>query len=220
MFPQRRVDLHNVDGPEVLTGVLDPDEHLVWWYERERQSETGNFIRRAAIVAAMPWTIAFLFFQESFRLGHKRPVWLRAEILCAAGFFFVLPVVFTWLIPHLGRSTVYALTNRRVLMALGPRRENLRAVALKELGRVEVVNVHELLLTLRAEEKYRGRKALWTFLDTGRDDKWASPRWRVRDPESVQELLEKARNAVWYPTNSLSDDPELIRAVAPPSGPA
>jgi len=95
-------------------------------------------------------------------------------------------------------------------MALGPQRKDLRAVALTALGRVQIVSRRgagrELLLNPRRPERtFFGPKSVWTFLETGEADKRATPYLRVDDPTSVQQLLENARNAVWYPTTGLAD---------------
>jgi hypothetical protein len=170
-------------------------------------------------------------FQDISGLGQQRPLWLRVELLCIAGWFFILPVFLCWLQLRSARNTAYALTDRRMLLALGPQRKDIRAVALKALGRVQIVSRYgggrELLLNLRRPERtFFGPKSVWTFLDTGETDKRATPYLRVDDPASVQQLLENARNAVWYPTTGLTDltslqgeldQPQAGRSVTAPS---
>jgi hypothetical protein len=84
-------------------------------------------------------------------------------------------------------------------MTVGPRRQDIRSLALTELGRVSIVPYRRLLLSWRLPgEAPFGPRSIWTKPDTGKIDRWAQPYWQVPNPEAVQEMLENARNAIWY----------------------
>jgi hypothetical protein len=103
------------------------------------------------------------------------------------------------------RNTAYALTDRRVLMTVGPRRQDIRSLPLTELGRVRIVPNRRLLLSWRLPgQAPLGPRSIWTNPNNGKIDRWAPPYWRVSDPAAVQEMLESARNAVWYTSASAS----------------
>jgi hypothetical protein len=204
----RRADSLDMDASGRFTSVLNPGEHLVWSYQ-VRVKRSGA-IAGFTIVASTLWAGSFMFLRDASR-AYARTLWLRAELIGVAGYFLLLPVFVLWLKLRWARKTAYALTDRRVLMAVGPRREDIREVALTALGRVMIVNGHELLLTPRLPlRSFFKPPSVWTFPDTGKPDQWASPYWRVPDSASVQELLENARNAIWYLPNP---------AAAPPSDP-
>lgn len=197
-----------MNGSALFIGVLNPGERIVWSFQR--QSLGSSLLKRFAIVAGPLWFMALMLLYDIFRKGPELPLSLRVELLCGAGWFFILPVFMSWLDFHSARNTAYALTDRRMLMALGPQRKDIRAVALTALGRVEIISAYggrgKLLLNLRRPERtFFGPKSVWTFLDTGETDKRATPYLRVDDPTSVQKLLENARNAVWYPTTDLTE---------------
>jgi hypothetical protein len=172
----------------------------VWCYQP--QLSKSNRLKHFAIVASVLWLLSFLFLRSISGKMPARP-WLRTEVVCVAAVFFVLPVFLSWSNFRWAQNTAYALTDQRVLMALGPRREDIRVVALKALGRVQIVNYRgrgkALLFNPRfPQHAFFGPKSIWTFPDTGETDTWATPYWRVHDPKSVQELLENARNEVWF----------------------
>jgi hypothetical protein len=198
-----------MDSSALFTGVLNPGERTVWSYQRQ-PILSGSLLKRFAIVASVLWFGAFMLLRDVSGKGQQRPLWLRVELLCSAGWFFILPVFLCWLDLRSARNTAYALTDRRLLMALGPQRKDIRAVALTALGRVQIVtrrgSGRQLLLNLRRPQRtFFGPKSVWTFLDTGETDKRATPYLRVDDPAAVQQLLENARNAVWYPVADLTD---------------
>jgi len=189
-----------MDDCGLFNSVLNPGERLVWSYQR--QPTASNRLMPYVIVGSGLWLISFMLLRDISReRPEPMPDWLRMELYCVAGFFFVLPALLYWLIPRLARNNAYALTDRRVLMAVGTRPEDIRAVALTALGHVWIAGRHELRLSMR----YPEQKLVWTCPDTGKADKWAPPYWRVDNPTSVQELLENARNAVWYPLQDQSD---------------
>jgi hypothetical protein len=117
-------------------GVLNPGERMVWSHQRQ-PIFSRSLLTRLAIVASVLWFVAFMLLHDVSLKGQQRPLWLRVELFCSAGWFFILPVFLCWLDLRLARNTAYALTDRRLLLALGPRRKDIRAVALTALGRVE-----------------------------------------------------------------------------------
>jgi hypothetical protein len=202
-----------MDGSALLMGVLNPGERMVWSHQRQ-PIFSRSLLTRLAIVASVLWFVAFMLLHDVSLKGQQRPLWLRVELFCSAGWFFILPVFLCWFRLRSARNTAYAPTDKRLPLALGLRRKDIRAVALTALGRVEIVRRHELLLNLRRPERtFFGPKPVWTFLDTGETGKRATPYLRVDDPTSVQRLLENARNAVWYPMTDLTDLTSNAQAV-------
>jgi hypothetical protein len=192
-----------MDCVALFNGVLDPGERLVWSYQPRQRSNHPQL--RFAIVAFLPWLGSLTLIWDVFGNGARPlPSGLRALLLCVAGYFFALPLLLNAWSRRWAQHTAYALTSQRLLMAVGPRREDVRAIALTALGRVQMVNNQgvgkSLLLSARLPRKsFFGPRSEWTIPATGKIDTWASPYWRVDDPPSVQEMLENARNAIWYP---------------------
>ena len=87
-----------------------------------------------------------------------------------------------------------AITNQRLLMALGPDRGQIREVALTDLASVYVhyrrrYGYNALNFTKRGQST---RMSVWAFVDSGKPDKWDSP-WIPEDPLSVRQMIEDAR---------------------------
>jgi hypothetical protein len=191
-----------MDAQGLFKSVLKSGERLMWSYQPQLRPAG---LRRFAVVTSLLWLGSLMLLRRiSARGQHAVPTWLQVEVSCVAGFFFALPLLLFWLKLQWAEKTAYALTDRRVLMAVGPRREDVREVALTALGRVQLVNSRgggkELLLNLRLPKRtFFGPKSVWTFPDSARADLSASPYLHVHDPAAVRDLLEEARKAVWYP---------------------
>jgi hypothetical protein len=97
------------------------------------------------------------------------------------------------------RTKAYALTNQRLLMTVGPRREDVRMVALTALAPVEVMRQpkHDKMVRFRLPGSglLDYARPIWTCLDSGRVDAWSDSRWYVDDPDAVRKLIEDARLA-------------------------
>jgi hypothetical protein len=116
-----RADSPKLDGSALFVGVLNPGERMVWSYRRQ-PIFSRSLLTRFAIVASVLWFGAFMLLHDISGKGQQRPLWLRVELFCSAGWFFILPVFLCWLHLRSARNTAYALTDRRLLMALGPER--------------------------------------------------------------------------------------------------
>jgi hypothetical protein len=126
-------------------------------------------------------------------------VFLQLELIAWAGMFVVTGIFLGRWIWRLW-TTAYAVTNHRLLVAVGARHENIRTVALEALDPVRIVLLPRsgkwLFFSLRGtsgvpEEQ---RPPVWKFLVTGQPDK-RNARWLVRDPERERDLIETARTA-------------------------
>jgi hypothetical protein len=181
-----------MDGREIFQSVLDPDERLVWAGEPKQTLGSA--------VAGLPvFAIVLVGVGSAFRtaLAHSNgpfPWSLRVELAIVAAF---LCFPFFWFARQFnrGRNTAYALTSRRLLVAVGAQRDKMRAVELEALDPVQVVPSRKGGQALRFRRK--GQDAgtpVWTSLD-GRLDKWAPRTWRVAEPEVIHQLVEAARTS-------------------------
>jgi hypothetical protein len=93
-----------MNGSALFIGVLNPGERIVWSFQR--QSLGSSLLKRFAIVAGPLWFMALMLLYDIFRKGPELPLSLRVELLCGAGWFFILPVFMSWLDFHSARNTV------------------------------------------------------------------------------------------------------------------
>jgi hypothetical protein len=149
-------------------------------------------------------------------MQKSHPVPFDLELVSAAGVALSIAVGV-----HLGCKirrmfrTVYALTDRRLLIAVGPRRDKIRVVALSALAPVGFVRTPNsglmLNFTVRgAVSPGQSQPPVWKFLESGQADTW-SPRWLVRDPERVRQLIEDARERVSPPEQDRVDTLSNVR---------
>ena len=105
-----------MDGRAIFQSVLDPGERLVWAGEPKQT--------RRSLAAGLPIFAIFLFgFGVAFRaaLTHWNgpfPAYLRVE-LAGLAVFLCFPIFWFWYQLNQRRNTAYALTNRRLLVAVG-----------------------------------------------------------------------------------------------------
>ena len=81
------------------------------------------------------------------------------------------------------RVKAYAVTDQRLLLALGPRRTDLRAVALRDLDPVTLTRPSRSDRKLQFQPRGSTGKSI-------PDPLWI---WYVRDPVELRELIEQAR---------------------------
>jgi hypothetical protein len=183
-----------MDGTELFQSALSPGEHLLW---------TGQPQKTAPISAGFGYVIIVTFVGKLIQLTWGvNPIpgllvlelTLLAALLAIAGGYIGRLIYRTWI-------TAYAVTDRRLLMAVGRRRDKLRNVALTDLAPVRIQFVpragkmlHFLKLDWTAGT---GSAQVWTFIESGEADTWKFP-WTPAKPESVLQLIETARakNAV------------------------
>jgi hypothetical protein len=171
----------------LLESVLEPGERLLW---------SGPPKRIAVTALAIP-LMMLIGFGDVFRKVLARqqqplPLYLQMELIAVA-VVLVLPIFFYWYRSRQVAITTYAVTGRRLLIAVGTEREKIRALDLKTLSRVRVGPCRQggkaLFFTIRAKE------SVWTFLISGEPDRWRGNTWRVADPDFLQQLIENTRTA-------------------------
>jgi hypothetical protein len=184
-----------MDGAALFQKVLDPGERLLWTGQPRLVPLWKAGLQYLAMLAGFGFVLRQLLMDRAEPL----PPFLEVELtvllaLCGIPGFFLLRQI------RRARSTAYALTDRRLFIAVGPRREKIRTVALSAIAPVGVVRHLKsgkvLFFCARGNESLPngGQMPVWTFLTSGVTDKW-TPVWNVRDPEYVQQLIESARNA-------------------------
>lgn len=169
----------------LLQSVLEPGERLLW---------SGRPKRLAPTALAIPVMMLIGFgdvFRKVLRMQRQPlPLYLQMELIGVA-VVLVLPIVFYWYRLHQTGITTYAVTDRRLLIAVGPEREKMRTLDLMSLSSVRVAPCRQGGKALFF--MVRGKEFLWTFLTTGEPDRWRGQTWRVKDPDSLHQLIESAR---------------------------
>jgi hypothetical protein len=179
-----------MDGTVLFQSVLEPGERLVWT-GRYSRTPAGHIL--SLLIGVVLMTVVVNTFRKVIAARTEPlPMLLQVEL----GALAVL-ILFMMLWPFRQyfkmKEAAYAVTDRRLLVAVGPEREKMREVALNALNPVKVMQTRGLkvvFLTLRGQ----GETApVWTFLGSGAIDKWGSHSWHVDDPESVCQVIETTR---------------------------
>jgi hypothetical protein len=98
-------------------------------------------------------------------------------------------------------ETVYAVTDRRLLCAVGEQRSGIREVALSRLEGAfvspaqhgPVINHGQLVeFTLLKEHQSLLLPGMWRFAESGKPDAWRARSWRVENPRLVAGLAGRA----------------------------
>jgi hypothetical protein len=184
-----------MDGAALFQKVLEPGERLLW----TGQPRLLPLWKAGLQYLAMLGGFGLVLRQAIMDQAEPLPTFLAVEPivllgLCGIPGFFLLRQILR------ARSTAYALTDRRLFMAVGLRREKIRAVALAAIAPVGVVRhlksgkVLSFCASGNESLPNGGQMPVWTFLTSGVTDKW-TPVWNVRDPEYVQQLIESARTS-------------------------
>lgn len=179
-----------MDVLTAIENVLDPEERLIWATTPPNQQ--GLTVDKVWLVFLLILISVGTIFQRPLAtLLNPFPFYLQLEIMCIPA----LQVFVLWYFLHLDRRVSYAVTNKRLFIAVGTKRENVRTIDLAALGQVRIVSTRSgrkaLRFRLRGNDK---DKSAWKFLDSGKDDRWVSA-WIVDDAESVLQLIEAARAA-------------------------
>jgi hypothetical protein len=112
-------------------------------------------------------------------------------------------------------ETFYAVTDRRLLCAVGEQRLGIREVALSRLEGAFVSPAHHgavinqgrlVEFTLLKEHQLLLLPGMWRFVESGKSDAWRARSWRVENPRLVAGLAGRA-------IVSSQTDPLLTRAV-------
>jgi hypothetical protein len=112
-----------------------------------------------------------------------------AAMFAAGGGFLGFLLRRTW-------STAYAVTDQRLLIAVGQRRDRIRNIALADLALVRIVarpRVGKMLFFYKIPPALRsGPAGVFTLLETAESLSWKPP-WTPSDAESVGQVIETAR---------------------------
>ncbi len=125
-----------MDGAALFQKVLEPGERLLWTGQPRLLPLWKAGLQYLAILAGF----CFVLDQLLMDRAEPLPPFLAVELivllaLCGIPGFFLLRQI------RRTRSTAYALTDRRLFMAVGLRREKIRAVALSAIAPVGVVRI-------------------------------------------------------------------------------
>jgi len=184
-----------MDGRALFQSVLDPREKLLWVGEPPYAS--GR--RVGAVAVGLLFVFAVVLFFKAAPMPPHMGFRRTAGLVFAVALFCTIPFSLIRFGLRGDRGKAYALTDRRLLMAEGPRREDVRMVALTALAPVEVIRQpkHDKMVqfSLPGEGLLRYAQPIWTCLDNGRVDTWSDSWWYVDDPDAVRKLIEDARLA-------------------------
>lgn len=188
------VDSSDMDGRALFQSVLNPRENLLWIGEPPCAS--GRRLGAAAIGLLFVFTVALFFRNAPIppHMGFQR----IAGLVFGVALFCTIPFSLIRFSLRGDRTKAFALTDHRLLMTVGPGREDVRMVALKALAPVEVMRDsrgrHDKMLRFSLPGT-RYVRPIWTCLDSGRADAWSESSWYVDDPDAVRKLIEDARIA-------------------------
>ena len=182
-----------LDQANPITGVLHPGENVIWMGQPKDGGLAVPSVPGRQLVAIAAG-IGFIFETLASHCAGPLPVSAKIEIFSAGG---LLMAPLYWL-GREARMTTYAVTNQRLLMAVGPDRAQIRELTLAELGPVRIYYDRRYGRVLSfAKRGPLNAASVWTFLDSGRKDRWFDP-WMVDDPEAVRQLIEAASNNYWF----------------------
>jgi hypothetical protein len=187
------VDGPDMDGSALFQSVLNPRENLLWVGAPPYVS--GRRLGALAIGLLSAFTVAI--FLSNAPIPHNMGFQRTAGLIFGVGLFCSIPLTLIWFSLRGDRTKAYALTDQRLLMTAGPRREDVRMVALMALAPVEVMQrpKHDKVVqfSLQGAGLMRYAQPIWTCLDSGRVDAWSESTWYVRDADAVRKLIEDAR---------------------------
>ena len=184
-----------MDGRALFQSVLNPRENLLWLGEPPCAS--GRRLGAVVIGLLFVFTVALFFRNAPIppHMGFQR----TAGLVFGVALFCTIPFSLIRFGLRGDRTKAYALTDQRLLMTVGPRREDVRMVALTALAPVEVKRQpkHDKMVefSLPGTGLMHYGMSIWTCLDSGKIDKWSDSSWYVDDPKAVQQMIEDAKIA-------------------------
>jgi len=184
-----------MDGRALFQSVLNPRENLLWIGEPPFAS--GRRLGVVAIGLLFVFTVVLFFSVAPIpaHMGFRR----TAGLVFGVALFCSIPFSLIRFGLRGDRSKAYALTNQRLLMTVGLRREDVRMVALTALAPVQVLRQpkHDKMVqfSLPGTGLLSYARPIWTCLDSRRLDTWGDSSWYVDDPDGVRKLIEDARIA-------------------------
>lgn len=184
-----------MDGDALFRSVLHPRENLLWIGEPPYAS--GR--RLGAVAIGLLFVVAVAIFFWNVPIPPHVGFWRTARFVFGVALFCTAPFSLIRFGLRGDRTKAYALTDRRLLMTVGPRREDVRMVALTALAPVEVMRrpKHDRIVQFSLPSKglTSFTRPIWRCLDSGGMDLWGDSSWYVDDPDAVRKLIEDARIA-------------------------
>jgi hypothetical protein len=174
-----------------FTGVLKQGERLLWVGPMKPTSRGS--LALVSIVIALG--LASLGKDIALQNGRSLPFCLRAEAIAALGVSAMALPLTMWYQFRQARTTMYAVTNLRLLVAIGLSPNHIRASALSELGKMPIAPARRSAdKVLHLLQRDSGMPPTWAFVHNGKiDASFAMPYWSVNNPESVRQIIESAR---------------------------
>ena len=167
-----------MDGTELFESMLAPGERLLW------TGEKAGAVRDCLVGLTIPAILITGFGQVFVKLLNRwkgpLPTYLLLELGLLAT-FALLPIVLAWRQFKRTKDTAYAVTDRRLMIAVGPERETIRAFPLKAVENVQLRN------TRRTRGLYFGVRGKSANIF------WAGSGWMVKDPAAVSKLVDEAK---------------------------
>ena len=176
---------------DLITPVLNPGERLIWIEQRRCGAIPLPAVRYRVLIA-----VGFGFFFERLVTYAADSLSTFAQIeLFIVGGLLLVPVLWR---DGVHEATTYAVTNRRLLIAVGPARKQIRELTFAELGSVRVsYDRYGVGRILEFAKRGPSGAPVWSFLDGGKPDKRFTP-WKVDDPKAVQQLIKNANDQYWF----------------------
>ena len=194
----------------MLEGELERDELLLWAMSREPATfgYRYSWLSFLGAAAAFGFIVFELVFKGTLGSSMRGPLTtgaasLPSYVYLELGSIPVLVAFLLWYVCNVDVCSGYAVTNKRLLVAFGSNRENIRFVWLTELGPVRIYTpgrgmysgIELLYFHRQGGEPYA---ATWKFLVNEKTSRSACS-WMVPDPESIQQLIERAHIASAHP---------------------
>jgi hypothetical protein len=163
-----------MDGSALFEAVLDPGERLLWSGQPRKLILGVAGFNFAILTVGLGYIFGKLQRLQTAPLPFvlEMELVLVAFMLLAAGYLLGKRIFRGWI-------TAYAVTDHRLLMALGAHRDRIRSMPLDELDAV------------KTEYRPRMGKVL-SFRRRGYSKPWV---WVIGDVEQARNLIETSRNA-------------------------
>jgi hypothetical protein len=191
-------DSYNMAANALFARTLEPGERLIW---------EGRPRRDAPLLVGFLYFILVsqlaVIFPKALRPHNASlPLLLQAELI-AMGALFALAGIPIVVRIYRAWASAYAITDNRLLMAVGKGPRAIRTIALTTLGEVGILRRKGV-----AALYFRGRgdtlipkpqtTGVWRYADTHEIDKRRHV-WLVRDPDAVRQIIEAARASACEP---------------------
>ncbi len=188
-----------MDDSDVFQGVLAPGERLLWSGPKETTSSDFAVLGAVMFLGAMtmPLVAALLTGHVKFLPAEAKRVYPLLAFIA----FGVLNIALALSRSRSDAKTAYAVTNRRLLCAVGDQRDGVRGAALKHLDVPEIQSSGRYglsrLVMFRLRKVPSGTPhAMWSFVESGNPDPKLSHYWSVTSPSKVAGIAARAICAI------------------------